>query len=62
MKPLIAAVYGCVVGAAVTGYAQSLEELNIQVHGYATQGFLYTTNNNIFTTNSSEAARRGPTP
>lgn len=56
MKPLLAAVYGCVLGAAVTGYAQSLEELNIQVHGYATQGFLYTTNNNIFTTESSDGS------
>jgi hypothetical protein len=56
MKPLIAAVYGCVLGVAVTGYAQSLEELNIQVHGYATQGFLYTNKNNIFTTNSSDGS------
>lgn len=56
MKPLIAAVYGCVLGAAVTGYAQSLEDLNIQVHGYATQGFLYTTSNNIFTTKSSDGS------
>jgi hypothetical protein len=56
MKPLIAAVYGCVLGVAVTGYAQSLEDLNIQVHGYATQGFLYTNNNNIFTTNSSDGS------
>ena len=29
--------------------AQSLEDLNIQIHGYATQGFLYTTNNNCWT-------------
>jgi hypothetical protein len=56
MKPLIAVVYGCVLGAAVTGYAQSLEELNIQVHGYATQGFLYTNNNNVFTTKSSDGS------
>ncbi len=33
--------------------AQSLEELNVQIHGYATQGFLYTSQNNILTTNSS---------
>jgi hypothetical protein len=36
--------------------AQSLEDLNIQIHGYATQGFLYTTNNNILTTSSSDGS------
>jgi len=36
--------------------AQSLDDLNIQFHGYATQGFLYSTNNNIFTTNSSNGS------
>jgi len=36
--------------------AQSLDDLNIQIHGYATQGFLYTTNNNIFTTHSSDGS------
>jgi hypothetical protein len=36
--------------------AQSLDDLNIQFHGYATQGFLYTTNNNILTTNSSSGS------
>jgi hypothetical protein len=36
--------------------AQSLEDLNIQIHGYATQGFLYTTNNNILTTSSSNGS------
>lgn len=36
--------------------AQSLDDLNIQVHGYVTQGFLYTTQNNIFTTTSSEGS------
>lgn len=38
---------------AIPVTAQSLDDLNIQIHGYATQGFLYTTNNNIFTTSSS---------
>jgi hypothetical protein len=38
------------------GTAQSMEDLNIQIHGYATQGFLYTTQNNIFTTNSSDGS------
>lgn len=36
--------------------SQSLDDLNIQIHGYATQGFLYTTANNIFTTNSSNGS------
>ncbi|HEY1901906.1 MAG TPA: hypothetical protein VGG56_05725 [Terracidiphilus sp.] len=36
--------------------AQSLDDLNIQIHGYATQGFLYTTQNNIFTTKSSNGS------
>jgi hypothetical protein len=36
--------------------AQSLEDLNIQIHGYATQGFIYTTQNNILTTTSSSGS------
>lgn len=36
--------------------AQSLDDLNIQIHGYATQGFLYTTQNNIFATESSNGS------
>lgn len=40
----------------LTANAQSLDDLNIQIHGYATQGFLYTTNNNIFTTSSSDGS------
>jgi hypothetical protein len=36
--------------------AQTLEDLNIQIHGYATQGFLYTTNDNILTTTSSNGS------
>jgi hypothetical protein len=49
----------CVAGlGACTGYvaAQSLEDLNVQIHGFATQGFLYTTNNNIFATTSSDGS------
>jgi hypothetical protein len=56
MKQLIVVVCGCALAAAAAAQAQSLEELNIQIHGYATQGFLYTTNNNIFTTNSSSGS------
>ncbi|MGA9070361.1 MAG: hypothetical protein WB424_08915 [Terracidiphilus sp.] len=36
--------------------AQSLDDLNIQIHGYATQGFLYSSANNLFTTNSSNGS------
>jgi hypothetical protein len=36
--------------------AQSLDDLNIQIHGYATQGFLYTTQNNIFSAQSSDGS------
>jgi hypothetical protein len=36
--------------------AQSPDDLNLQIHGYATQGFLYTTHNNIFFTNSSDGS------
>jgi hypothetical protein len=31
---------------AILGTAQSLDDLNIQIHGYATQGFVYTNHNN----------------
>jgi hypothetical protein len=41
---------------AIPVAAQSLDDLNIQIHGYATQGFLYTTNNNAFTTKSSDGS------
>ncbi len=40
----------------IPAMAQSLDDLNIQIHGYATQGFLYTTQNNIFTTESSNGS------
>jgi hypothetical protein len=36
--------------------SQGLDDLNIQIHGYATQGFLYTTHNNIFFTNSTDGS------
>jgi hypothetical protein len=40
---LLAAV--CATGISVCT-AQSLDDLNIQIHGYATQGFIYTNHNN----------------
>jgi hypothetical protein len=36
--------------------AQSLDDLNIQFHGYATQAYLKTSQNNILTTNSSDGS------
>src|ERR1700735_3688141 len=44
------------LAGALPGVSQSLDDLNIQIHGYATQGFLYTTNNNIFTTHSEDGS------
>jgi len=36
--------------------AQSLSDLNVELHGYVTQGFLYTNRNNIFSTDSSDGS------
>jgi hypothetical protein len=44
------------ISAVTASGAQSLDDLNVQIHGYATQGFLYTTQNNIFTTSSSNGS------
>lgn len=52
-------ILGAMVLLAMGGMAarsQSLDDLNIQIHGYATQGFVYTTENNIFTMNSSNGS------
>ena len=56
MKRLMIALLGGLLGTAMQGSAQSLDDLNIQLHGYATQGFLYTTNNTILTTSSSDGS------
>jgi len=55
MRRFIVSILALGLGA-IPACAQSLEDLNIQIHGYATQGFLYTTNNNIFTTSSSNGS------
>lgn len=47
---------GALIPGTSSSLAQSLDDLNIQIHGYATQGFLYTTQNNIFTTHSSDGS------
>jgi hypothetical protein len=55
MKRLFVSAMVLALGV-IPAVAQSLEDLNIQIHGYATQGFLYTTKNNIFTTESSNGS------
>jgi hypothetical protein len=55
MKRLLVSAMALAMGA-IPATAQSLEDLNIQIHGYATQGFLYSTNNNFFTTTSSNGS------
>lgn len=39
-----------------SGSAQGLDDLNLQIHGYATQGFIYSTNNNWDTTDSTDGS------
>ncbi len=41
---------------SVAATAQSLDDLNVQVRGYATQGFLYSDHNSAFYTNSSSGS------
>jgi hypothetical protein len=53
MNRLLNGAIAIALGAA-SAFSQSLDDWNIQIHGYATQGFLYTTQNNIFTTGSSD--------
>ena len=52
MRRFLTATAMLILGG-IAASAQSMDDLNLQFHGYATQGFLYTTNNNILTTNSS---------
>lgn len=55
MNRLLVGALALTLGA-IPAAAQSLDDLNIQIHGYATQGLLYTTQNNIFTTSSSNGS------
>ncbi|MGA2848636.1 MAG: hypothetical protein ABSE46_06550 [Terracidiphilus sp.] len=55
MKRLLVGAIAFALGAIPVA-AQSLDDLNIQIHGYATQGFLYSTNNNFFTTTTSNGS------
>jgi opacity protein-like surface antigen len=55
MKKILVGALALALSAS-SAIAQSLDDLNIQIHGYATQGFLYTTQNNILTTSSSNGS------
>ncbi len=55
MKRLLVCVFMAAMWA-VAAAGQSLEDLNIQIHGYATQGFLYSSANNVLTTSSSNGS------
>jgi hypothetical protein len=55
MNRTLACALALVLGA-IPAAAQSLDDLNIQVHGYAAQGFLYTTHNNIFFADSTNGS------
>jgi hypothetical protein len=50
MKCICVGALALAIGAATAVSAQSLDDLNIQFHRYPAQGFLYTTNDNIRTT------------
>ena len=54
MKRILICAAVSVLAAVNIGIAQSLDDLNIQIHGYATQAFLYTTHNNLFTADTSD--------
>ena len=53
--PAIAMIAMTTLGASRTS-AQSMDDMNLQVHGYATQGFLYTNHNNWGTASSSDGS------
>jgi hypothetical protein len=55
MKKLLVCMIAATLGA-VPSMAQSLEDLNIQLHGYATQGFVYSSANNVLTMSSSNGS------
>jgi hypothetical protein len=55
MIRILAGALALALGTA-PAVAQSLDDLNIQVHGYAAQGFLYTTHNNILYADSTNGS------
>jgi len=56
LSAVLAVLLATAMATTGAGRAQSLDDLNIQIHGYATQGFLYSTRNNLFTTSSSDGS------
>jgi hypothetical protein len=52
----IAALAFSALGSLPAASAQSMDDLNLQVHGYATQGFVYSSTNNWDTTNSTDGS------
>jgi len=56
MKYLLVCAIALAFGSAHGASAQSLDDLNIQIHGYATQAFLKTSQNNFLTANSSDGS------
>jgi predicted patatin/cPLA2 family phospholipase len=55
-KPAIIVAACMVCSACAQLMAQSMDDLNIQIHGYATQAVLYTTQNNMFTMSTSDGS------
>lgn len=53
-RPLLA--LALFLASALAASAQTLDDLNLQLHGYATQGFLYSAHNNWNTTASSDGS------
>ena len=59
MKKRCLKAFGCIALLAVPAMAanaQSMDDLNLQVHGYATQGFLYSNHNSWNGTDSSNGS------
>jgi hypothetical protein len=55
MNRWIVGIFAMVLGTLPMA-AQSIEDLNIQIHGYATQGFVYSTQNNWNSMTSSNGS------
>jgi hypothetical protein len=54
--PCLCASFAALLASASASAQTSLDDLNLQFHGYAAQGFLFTTHNNILTTTSSNGS------
>ena len=56
MKPLTAIIVLALTALPASAQTLSVDGFKLQLHGYATQGFLYTTQNNWATTESSDGS------